>query len=230
MFNLNGSIRQWKRSFRGKCSVEDLEELESHLFEYFEDLKSSGLSEEEAFVNAAARIGCPDDVGREFAKVRSVGDWIRDRFSAQLTRPSKVSTAVKLMYASLVMVIIRGIFLFPFLLEPFYRLSLFINVIPFFTIWLFFIYMTGKGKNWARISILVIFIHGISNIIYGYLVPLPTHRIMFQLFSDNPILSVSSFLQYCLSIAGLILIFHKESSRWFRAIKELKTSQQPVIK
>jgi hypothetical protein len=229
MFDLNESIRQWKRSFRGKCSAEDLVELESHLFEYFEDLKSSGLSEENAFVNAAARIGCPDDVGREFAKVRSVGDWIQDRFSAQLTRPSKVSTAVKLMYASLVMVIIRGVFLFPILREPFYRSSLFINTIPIFTMWLFFIYMTGKGKNWARISILAIFIMWISNIIYGYLVSLPSRRTMFELFSGNPISSLSSFLQYCLTIAALILIFHNESSIWFRAIKELKKAK-PVIK
>jgi rod shape determining protein RodA len=80
MLDLDKSINQWRRSFRGKCSQEDQAELESHLFEYFEDLKKSGLPEEEAFNQAISRMGSAKDICREFAKVRSVGDWVLDRF------------------------------------------------------------------------------------------------------------------------------------------------------
>ena len=43
MFDLNEAIENWKRSFRGKCSAEDLEELVTHLLDLFENLKASGL-------------------------------------------------------------------------------------------------------------------------------------------------------------------------------------------
>ena len=82
MFDLSKAIKQWKHSFNGKCSVEDQEELESHLREHFEDLKETGISEDQAFNQAVTRMGSPEDVGREFAKVRSFGDWVLDRFRA----------------------------------------------------------------------------------------------------------------------------------------------------
>ena len=82
MHDLNLALKQWKRSFRGKCSAEDLAELESHLLEHMDDLRDRGLSGEEAFARATSQMGSPGDVGREFSKVRSLGDWVLDRFRA----------------------------------------------------------------------------------------------------------------------------------------------------
>jgi len=75
MFDLNESLKEWKRSFGGGCSSEDLEELESHLLEYFYDFRETGSPEEEAFDQAVAQMGNPKSVGIEFGKVRSLGDW-----------------------------------------------------------------------------------------------------------------------------------------------------------
>jgi rod shape determining protein RodA len=80
MFELNDAMKQWHRSFKGRCSAEDMEELEAHLLEVYEGLKGKGLPEDKAFAQAVARMGAPSDLGREFAKVKSWGDWLRDRF------------------------------------------------------------------------------------------------------------------------------------------------------
>ena len=71
MFSLNEAITRWKNKTLsyGKCSDEDLDELESHLLEHFEELRDSGLSEEEAFSQAITRMGAPEDVSREFSKI-----------------------------------------------------------------------------------------------------------------------------------------------------------------
>jgi hypothetical protein len=144
--------------------------------------------------------------------------------------------AVRLMYASLVIGIIRVIF-FPYLREHMFigpHLPERMFIVPlcvmifFCAIDLFLIYMTGKGKNWARIIIFALFILVILDILFVSFVPLLRSMII-QLLSDNPISSVFGLLQFCLNIAGLILIFQNESSRWFRAIKELKNAK-PVIK
>ena len=82
MLEFSKEIKNWKNSFRGQCSLTDLEELEAHLLELVEDLRETGLSDQEAFKQAVARIGDPKDIGREFAKARSVGDWMLDRFKA----------------------------------------------------------------------------------------------------------------------------------------------------
>ena len=73
MFSLNEAITRWKNKTLnyGKCSGEDLEELESHFLEHFEELRDSGLSEEEAFSQAVTRMGAPEDVSREFSKVQT---------------------------------------------------------------------------------------------------------------------------------------------------------------
>lgn len=82
MFNLDDALENWKISFRTKYSAEDTEELEGHLTDLMEDLKNTGLTEEEAFIQAVSQMGTAEDLKREFAKVSSVGDWILDRFKA----------------------------------------------------------------------------------------------------------------------------------------------------
>ena len=82
MFELSKEIKKWKNSFRQKCSGSDIEELEDHLLELFEDLRGTGLSDHEAFSQAVSQMGNSKEVGQEFAKVKSMGEWLLDSFRA----------------------------------------------------------------------------------------------------------------------------------------------------
>ena len=147
--------------------------------------------------------------------------------SEQLTRPSKVAAAVTLMYASIVIWIIRCILITPYLLERRLMVSPFIIMSFILAILLFFTYMTGKGKNWARITILAIFILRILFSIVYFCVP-ESRSIIMELFSDHPPSSVIGLLEFCLNFAGLLLLFQRDSSTWFRGIEKLMNAQ-PVI-
>ena len=146
--------------------------------------------------------------------------------SEQLTRPSRVATAVKLMYASIVIGIIRSIFMISYQREVIFTGSQFIILFFVFVIVLFFIYMIGKGKIWARISLLVLFILGTLLILVFLCVPL-SRPMLIQVLSDNPISSIFGLLQFFINVAGLVLLFQSDSSTWFRAVKKLK-NVQPV--
>lgn len=73
MFNLENAIKSWKRKLRSNPAFEDgdVAELESHLIEEIERLKSEGMSEEEAFKLAADEIGEPEPIGDDLYKSRS---------------------------------------------------------------------------------------------------------------------------------------------------------------
>ncbi len=73
----------------------------------------------------------------------------------------------------------------------------------------FFIWKIGHGKNWARITYLVLFILGVPFTIYNYLT------------------TAVSILSIILGIAGMILqivslvfLFEKKSSDWFKSMKK----------
>jgi len=76
-FDLNEAIRRWQENFGGSPAfgAENLEELASHLRASVERLKAGGLSEEEAFVIAARRIGEREPLAQEYAKVNAAAGW-----------------------------------------------------------------------------------------------------------------------------------------------------------
>jgi len=71
MFNLTTEIAAWRKSIleTETCTENDVDELESHLKEELDQLKTQKLTEQEAFVVAACRIGHPIKIADEFAKV-----------------------------------------------------------------------------------------------------------------------------------------------------------------
>ncbi len=79
---------------------------------------------------------------------------------------------------------------------------------------LFLIYQAGKGKNWARWSLIVIFVISIP------LAILPN----FDSMTHNPVLSILGFLQLGLYVVAIWFLFHESSSRWFGV---RGTSKQP---
>ncbi|MBN2183568.1 MAG: hypothetical protein JW715_16785 [Sedimentisphaerales bacterium] len=82
MFELNEKIKTWRSGLAGQQSFEktDIDELENHLREEIELLTLSELTEEEAFMVAAHRLGRSDSLSEEYAKVNTSILW-RKRLS-----------------------------------------------------------------------------------------------------------------------------------------------------
>lgn len=76
------------------------------------------------------------------------------------------------------------------------------------TLFLVIIYLIGQGKNWARISLLVLWLIGILL----FLSAIPLRRFL----AAHPISGMFALLQYVLQVVALVLLFQNESSRWFR--------------
>jgi putative ABC transport system permease protein len=72
MFDLERSIRQWKMSLRRQETFEDgmIADLETHLRDIIDALKREGVSDEEAFREAVARVGGAENIASECGKVR----------------------------------------------------------------------------------------------------------------------------------------------------------------
>jgi len=71
MFDLNKQIGKWRSNLAASQTLEisDIDELESHLREEIESLKHAKLSDKEAFMIAAHRLGSPERLADEFAKI-----------------------------------------------------------------------------------------------------------------------------------------------------------------
>lgn len=76
--DLTSVVRRWRDGLAEQPSLtgEALDELETHLRDSIDTLQASGLSPEEAFLVAVRRVGAPQVLGREFAKVRPQTVWM----------------------------------------------------------------------------------------------------------------------------------------------------------
>lgn len=74
---LEAQIDQWRSYVRRReaISAADVDEMEDHLRERVEDLRATGLDDEEAFLVAVKRMGDLDAVSREFAREHSDRLW-----------------------------------------------------------------------------------------------------------------------------------------------------------
>jgi len=87
----------------------------------------------------------------------------------------------------------------------------FVMLISFFVLGVmgFFIFMIGKGRNWARITFLVFFIISI---------PFAAFPLM-QSVGANPISGRIGIIIIIIQIVALVFLFQKLSSDWFREMK-----------
>lgn len=131
----------------------------------------------------------------------------------ELIRPSKVAIAVKLLYLTLGIGIIRSAIEFSHQAEQSSAKFVLFVMLFTFAFMSFFIHMIGKGKNWARITFLVLFIIGIP------LSVLP----MIQSLTHNPISGILGLVQSLLQVVAMVALFQNESSSWFKTIKQMKT-------
>lgn len=81
MFQLEIAIENWKQQLlqHQTMTAADMEELQIHLLEEMDALTATGLNQEEAFLIASRRIGNPNDISCEFAKINHVVIW-KNRF------------------------------------------------------------------------------------------------------------------------------------------------------
>jgi hypothetical protein len=72
-FNLQDQIDIWSRRINSESSVTeaDAEELKAHLLDLMDELKESGLDEEEAFWVASKRLGTATDWGNEYLEANN---------------------------------------------------------------------------------------------------------------------------------------------------------------
>ena len=129
-----------------------------------------------------------------------------------LEKPAKVILAAKLLYFVVGIGIIRAsmrVIRHADVRSPDF---LIFTKLLVYTASLFLIYQMGKGKDWARWSLVVILAIGIP------LTVLPA----FESISHNPINAILGFLQLGLYIVALLLLFQGSSSGWFRARRTSK--------
>lgn len=77
-FDLNRAIQNWRENLGQSPAFrsENLYELETHLRDAIVTLRGSGLSDEEAFIIAAKRLGKSSHLEAEFAKQNSRSVWL----------------------------------------------------------------------------------------------------------------------------------------------------------
>jgi len=86
MFDLNGKISMWRSNLAKSETLgsTDIDELEIHLREEIEQLTTLKLSDEEAFLIAAHRLGSTDSLAGEYAKINP-SSIFRRRLSLMIT-------------------------------------------------------------------------------------------------------------------------------------------------
>ena len=120
--------------------------------------------------------------------------------------PIKIASAVRLLWISLIFGIIRSVFEIAKVEEV---IGIIIGVgiaLPIISIVALLIYMIGKGRNWARITYLVLFIVGFA---------LGVPALVISVFT-NPLFTVLRLGETILTGIGLYLLFRSTSSNWFQ--------------
>ena len=126
--------------------------------------------------------------------------------------PSKVQQAVRFLYATLIIGAVRSIVEAGSIFSESYSVGfgpgsvLFIMFVTLGIIWLL-AYMISKRKNWARITLLILFLIGAPFSILPLL----------QSLSTAPFSGLLGIVQVILQLTALIYLFQRESNQWFKS-------------
>jgi hypothetical protein len=126
-----------------------------------------------------------------------------DANSIAPNRPQKVQNAITILYITL------GIGILTTLLRlnmPGILSRLFTTLVVTAAM-VFVIVNTGRGRNWGRMALLVLFLVGV----------LPHIWPLIRFFTYHPISGLLGLAQLVLQVAALVFLFQQESSDWFRA-------------
>lgn len=123
-----------------------------------------------------------------------------------IEKPSQINTAVNLLWASLAIGFVKSIMDMQHLgsqASPAFTNFILISVIAVMVLLIVFI---SKGKNWARITFLVLFILG----------SLPSIPLVLGEFTRSPVLGAFSLVQIVLQVVALYMVFTKPGAAWFK--------------
>lgn len=130
-------------------------------------------------------------------------------------RPAAVTRAVQLLWSAVVVSVVSGI-LNAFLTETpgiprgmYLGFIVFGWVVSFLIIW-WILTSIAKGKNWARIVQLVLFVFGILGMLMVFAMPQEVPAAIWVLYA----------IQMALNLWGMILLFSGPANAWFREMKE----------
>ena len=121
-------------------------------------------------------------------------------------KPSQISTAVNLLWASLAIGFVNTLMDTQDLgsiAPPAFTNFILISVFAVMALLIVFI---SKGKNWARITSLVLFVLG----------SLPSIPLVLGEFTRSPVLGAFSIIQIALEVVALYLVFTKPGAGWFK--------------
>lgn len=160
MFDLEIQINSWRDHLRarGNFTEIDLSELESHLRDEIDDLISSGLSADEAFLISVKRLGNADAISNEYAKVNTDNLWkhfMLDPISTEAGRQNRRDIIMVVLFAFLAGTLMKlpglfGLKLFASGSEVFYVRNLSLFILPFVAVF-FLIKRRAETRTWARI-------------------------------------------------------------------------------
>ena len=129
-------------------------------------------------------------------------------------KPQQIKSAVIMLWLSLLIGIPRSLLAIPNQREE--TLLVFFIVILFtIAFMIFFIQMINNGKNWARITFLILSILGMPLAIYQAL----------DSVSITPISALLGMAQVILQIIAIIFLFAGESAQWFKIRKLVQDSE-----
>ena len=121
-------------------------------------------------------------------------------------KPKKVQNAVTILYVTLGIGIIRAVMEASANAEIAGVGFLMFVTLMVFAVMVFLIAMIGRGRNWARITFLVLFLLGL----------LPSILPLIRSFTISPISGVLGLAQVVLQIVAMVFLFQQESSAWFK--------------
>ena len=129
-----------------------------------------------------------------------------DTNSNRPERPKKVQNAVTILYVTLGIGIVRTVMEASANVEM-AGVGFFIVVtLVTFAFGVFLFAMIGRGRNWARITLLVFFLLGLPLSI------LP----LIRSFTISPISGVLGLAQVILQIVAIVFLFQQDASAWFK--------------
>lgn len=134
-----------------------------------------------------------------------------------IQKPASVKLGILILWISLVIAIIKAFFSLPTIIKlaetlPDKSLNFIIGILVGVIILMALnILMIGKGKNWARILYLILFILGAPSFFKG----------VFSNLSGNLLTLSLELVHFAIQIYALILIFQSSSKPWFHQKKSL---------
>jgi len=126
-----------------------------------------------------------------------------------VVRPPRVTTAVQVLIASLVLGVLTAAFNIVRVASGKTMLVALVIVLAFFGLGFLLVWRIAAGKNWARIFLLVL-------VILGTPLAIPGYRASLRL---NVVAGSVSILINILQLIGAYLLFTGSSNSWFRKRK-----------